>query len=88
MEINYHLPSFTDHFSLNIILDDFMKKYPERFRDRLKIASVFGSFPGAIWNGGRNVAGKPELEMSKKILKEFNERGIPLRFTFTNPILT
>lgn len=88
MEINYHLPSFTEHFSLNLILDEYMKKYPERFRDGIKIASVFGSFPGTIWNGGRNVAGNSALEMVPKILKAYNDRGIPVRFTFTNPVLT
>lgn len=87
MEINYHLPSFTDHYSLNILLDSYMKKYPERFRDGVKIASVFGSFSGAVWNGGRNVAGNYNRSMNEKIMKEFNDRGIPLRFTFTNPLI-
>ncbi len=88
MEINYHLPSFTDHFSLNILLDTYMKEHPERFRDGVRIASVFGSFSGAAWNGGRNVPGNYNPKLNEKIMKEFNSRGIPLRFTFTNPMLT
>ncbi len=87
MEINYHLPSFTEHFSLNLILDSYMKEHPERFRDGVKIASVFGSFPGAVWNGGRNVPGNYDPKMNERIMKEFNSRGIPLRFTFTNPLV-
>lgn len=87
MEINYHLPSFTDHYSLNLLLDSYMKNFPERFRDGVRIASVFGSFPGAVWNGGRNVPGDYNRSMNEKIMKEFNGRGIPLRFTFTNPLI-
>ncbi len=85
MEINYHLPSFTDHYSLNLLMFDYMKEHPEYFRDGIRIASAFGCFDGSIWNGGRNVRGKYDPVINKKILKEFNDRGIPLRFTFTNP---
>ncbi len=87
MGINYHLPSFTEHFSLNILLDSYMKNYSERFSDGIKIASVFGNFSGALWNGGRNVSGKYDRSINEKIMKEFNSRGIPLRFTFTNPLI-
>ncbi|MDE5859670.1 MAG: hypothetical protein K2H23_04715 [Oscillospiraceae bacterium] len=88
MDINYHLPSFTDHYSLNLLIFDYMKEHPEYFRDGIKIASVFGSFAGAMWNGGRNVPGNFVPELSQKIIKAYNDRGIPLRFTFTNPMLT
>lgn len=64
-----------------------MKEHPEYFRDGIKIASVFGCFSGSIWNGGRNVPGNYNPELNKKILEEFNGRGIPLRFTFTNPAI-
>lgn len=87
MPINYHLPSFTDHYSLNILLDTYMKEFPDRFRDGARIASVFGSFSGAVWNGGRNVAGDYDRTLNEKIMKAFNDRGIPLRFTFTNPLI-
>ncbi|MCH5193106.1 MAG: hypothetical protein J1F11_04025 [Oscillospiraceae bacterium] len=88
MEINYHLPSFTTHYSLNLLMIDYMKKHPEYFRDGIKIASVFGCFDGSAWNGGRNVSGKYDPEMNRRILQEYNSRGIPLRFTFTNPHIT
>ncbi|MBQ5319694.1 MAG: hypothetical protein J6K17_11410 [Oscillospiraceae bacterium] len=87
MDVNYHIPSFTDHYSLNLLLIDYMKDNPDRFRDGVRIASVFGAFAGSMWNGGRSVAGKYEPKMTELILKEYNKRGIPLRFTFTNPVL-
>lgn len=65
-----------------------MKKFPEMFRDNCKIASVYGSFPCAIWNGGRNIltgfSSKPEIE---RIINSYNSRGIPARFTWTNVLL-
>ena len=64
-----------------------MKNYSERFRDGIKIASVFGNFSGALWNGCRNVSGKYDRSINEKIMKECNSRGIPLRFTFTNPLI-
>ena len=88
MEINYHIPSFTTHYSLNLLLIDYMKEHPEYFREGIKIASVFGCFDGSLWNGGRAVGGVFDPEMTKKILHEYNSRGIPLRFTFTNPHIT
>ncbi len=88
MDINYHIPSFTDHYSLNLLLIDYMRDNAEYFRDGVKIASVFGAFPGSLWNGGRNVPGAFNAALTKKILDDFNSRGIPLRFTFTNPVLT
>lgn len=88
MDINYHIPSFTDHYSLNLLLIDYMKHKPEYFRDGIRIASVFGAFPGSMWNGGRNVPGTYNAALNKKVMEEFNSRGVPLRFTFTNPMIT
>ncbi|MBR4096779.1 MAG: hypothetical protein IKK42_05695 [Oscillospiraceae bacterium] len=88
MDINYHIPSFTDHYSLNILLIDYMKDKPEYFRDGVRIASVFGAFPGSMWNGGRNVPGVYNAALNQKVMEEFNSRGVPLRFTFTNPMIT
>lgn len=88
MEINYHLPSFTEHYSLNLLIFDYMQEHPEYFRDGIKIASVFGNFPGALWNGGRTVPAIANPQFSKRVMEEYNKRGIPLRFTFTNPHIT
>ena len=88
MDINYHIPSFTDHYSLNLLLIDYMKENPEYFRDGVRIASVFGAFPGSMWNGERSVPSVYNAALSQKIMEDFNSRGIPLRFTFTNPLIT
>lgn len=64
-----------------------MEKYPEAFREGYKIGSVYGTFPGAIWNGGRVVmgsAGKRDIEAT---LNLYNGKGVPVRFTWTNSVL-
>lgn len=87
MKVRFHLPDFTQHFKFNLLFADMMKVRPEYFREGVEIASVYGTFPPAAWNGGRFSAGKCDKSFIKQVIKEFNDRGIPLRFTFTNPIL-
>ena len=88
MEIRFHLPDFMRHFKLNLTLVDYMNKYPEKFRDNVKIGSVYGAFPNMTWNGGRYFRGKCDSRILKEIVNQFNKRGIPCRFTLTNPVLT
>ncbi|MCM1191951.1 MAG: hypothetical protein NC123_07695 [Butyrivibrio sp.] len=86
-EVYWHLPGFCYFRLLNQILLNLMKDYPECFREGYRIGSVYGAFPGAIWNGGRAVfgsAGKQEIE---SVLRIYNSRGIPVRFTWTNGLL-
>ncbi len=87
MEINFHIPDFTSHLLLNTILINSIAKYPEFFYDGLKIASVFGAFPGSVWNGGRFLGGSADMDFVTNISEVFNSKGIPLRFTFTNPLI-
>ena len=89
--ININLPGFylNQRFYGHVV--KLMEKYPELVRPNTKIASVFGNFSWSIWNGG-GVArvGHPALrEEVKDVIDFYNyELQIPLRFTFTNPVLT
>lgn len=86
-EIYWHLPGLCSLRYLNIVLLNLMKQYPEKFRDGYRIASVYGTFPGAIWNGGRSVFGEVSGEDRRKIVKAYNDLGVPVRFTWTNSLL-
>lgn len=88
MEINYHLPDFLKHFRLYMVLTDYMRQKPENFRDGVKIGSVYGVFPTALWNGGRASFGLTDERTMKEVLKIYNDMGIPCRYTFTNPLIT
>lgn len=86
--MRFHLPSFTQHYSLNKMMIEYIRDNPEYFVDGLEIASVFGCFDGSIWNGGRGVGGEFDRKLTELVIKTFDELKIPLRFTFTNPLLT
>lgn len=87
MKARFHLPGFSKHYEFNIIFAQMLHDCPQYFREGVEIASVYGTFPPAIWNGGRFQYGKSDKDFIKTVIKNFNDRGIPLRFTFTNPML-
>ncbi len=87
MRVRFHLPDFAGRFKLNILFADMLQKHPEYFREGVEIASFYGVFPPSMWNGGRTQGGTCDKSFVKYVIKEFNSRGIPLRFTFTNPVL-
>ena len=86
-EVYWHLPGFCYFRLLNQVIINLMKDYPEKFRDGYRIGSVYGTFPGAIWNGGRAVFGITGKNDIENILKIYNSRGIPVRFTWTNSLI-
>lgn len=86
-KIYWHLPGFCYFRSLNLITIDLLKEYPEKFREGCQIGSVYGTFPGAIWNGGRAVFGLIPKHDIENTLKLYNAEGIPVRFTWTNSLL-
>ncbi|MDE6520932.1 MAG: U32 family peptidase [Ruminococcus sp.] len=87
MKARFHLPDFAGHFKLNLVFVEFLRQCPQYFREGVEIASVYGAFPPSLWNGGRTQGGICDKTFIKSVIKNFNERGIPLRFTFTNPML-
>jgi len=86
-EIYWHLPGFFYFFYLNQVIINLMKQYPDRFEDGYKVGSVYGTFPGAIWNGGRAVFGITSKGDMEKIVSTYNNFGVPVRFTWTNSAL-
>ncbi|MGN0507188.1 MAG: hypothetical protein ACI4FZ_11560 [Lachnospiraceae bacterium] len=86
-EVYWHLPGLCNFRLLNQILLNLMKDYPSKFKEGYKIGSVYGTFPGAIWNGGRAVFGSAFKGDIDKIIKMYNVRGVPVRFTWTNSLL-
>ena len=86
-EVYWHLPGLCNFRLINQILLNLMKDYPSKFKDGYKIGSVYGTFPGAIWNGGRAVFGAAYKGDIEKIIKMYNSRGVPVRFTWTNSLL-
>ncbi len=88
MKVKFHIPDFTTHFKFNLVFLSMLKNCPYYFREGVEIASVYGAFPPSLWNGGRIIGGTCDEGFVKQVISSFNSQGIPLRFTFTNPILT
>ena len=87
MRVRFHLPDFSGSFKLNLLFAEMLKNRPDFFREGVEIASVYGVFPPCLWNGGRSQGGNTDKNYMKTVIREFNNRGIPLRFTFTNIML-
>lgn len=86
-EVYWHLPGFCYFRLFNQVIMNLMKDYPDKFRDGYRIGSVYGTFPGAIWNGGRAVFGLTGKNDIISTLKLYNDRNIPVRFTWTNSLI-
>ncbi len=86
-DIYWHLPGFVYLRSVNLSLIELMREYHNCFVDGYKIGSCYGTFPGAIWNGGRTILGFCSKNDVEKTLKEYNSKNVPIRFTWTNPLI-
>ena len=87
MSVKFHLPDFSRLSKFNMVFLAMLENSPEFFREGVEIASFYGVFPPAVWNGGRVMPGNCDKQFVRGVLKYFNDKGIPLRFTFTNPMI-
>lgn len=86
-KIYWHLPGFCYYRPLNQIMINLMRDHKEKFFDGYQVGSVYGTFPCAIWNGGRTVFGITSKRDISLILNMYNSFGVPVRFTWTNSLL-
>ena len=89
LKARFHLPGLTENFKLNMVLITMLENCPQYFHDGVEIASCYRAFTPSIWAGGRVLSsGVNSPDQIKTVILALNERGIPLRFTFTNPLIT
>ncbi len=87
MAVKFHLPGLRYNYPLNMLLVSMLKQYPDFFREGVEIASFFGEFPTSLWNGGRYSSDQCDAVFIQNVIKNINGQGIPVRFTYTNPLL-
>lgn len=88
LPVRFHLPGLRYNYPLNMFWVSLLKTHPEFFREGVEIGSFFGSFPYALWNGGRLLKyDQCDSDFVKNVIKAVNDQGIPVRYTFTNPVL-
>lgn len=85
--VYWHLPGMCAFRFLNQIFINLMKDYPDKFRPGYRIGSVYGTFPNAIWNGGRAVFGSTSKTDIERLIQTYNDKKVPVRFTWTNSLL-
>lgn len=90
MNAKFNLPDFVKGRSTYSSLVEWSSKHSDFFRPNTEISCVFGNFAGCIWNGGgTNFVGP--LATRKDVLDIvhfYNDNlHIPLRLTFTNPLI-
>lgn len=88
MRVKFHLPDFAVHYRFNLVFISMLRNCPQFFRDGIEIASVYGTFPQSLWNGGRIINGVCDKSYVRTVVNSFDKLGIPMRFTFTNPMIT
>lgn len=87
-EILFSIPDFFYLYDLNTMLLQLMQQEPQKFYDDVKIDSIYGSFPGCIWNSGRAACGWTSIENIVNTVAAFNQQKISVRYTFTNSQIT
>lgn len=86
--IYFSIPDFYNLYKLNMNLLRLMNDYPGWFRDNVKIDSMYGTFPGCIWNSGRGQFGQSPLDNIVQTVASINKLGVSVRYTFTNGLIT
>ena len=89
-DVFFYLPDFFYLYKTNTALIQLVKTNPEFFKFKFNIGAIYGCFPNQIWNGGRSVRGNDVgvyniLDTIKKVNDVFKT---PIRFTYTNPLIT
>ena len=89
LKARFHLPGLRYNYPLNMFWISLLKTKPEFFREEVEVASVFGCFPYALWNGGRLCPPEDQCDKAfiRSVIKNINAQGLPVRYTFTNPLL-
>ena len=87
--VRFHLPGLRYNYPLNMFWISLLKTHPEYFREGEEIGSLFGCFPTALWNGGRLTPPYDQCDSGfiENVIKSVNDEGVPIRYTFTNPLL-
>lgn len=87
--ITYTLPDFTVGLGLNLHFARLLAERPAWMQPNVRIASVYGCFPGCNLNGGRSYlraqTSPADIERTFAILEEY---GLVPRLTLTNMLAT
>lgn len=87
--LNYHCPDFYFAQHAYAILLDLYENKNQCFYPNVKIDTIYGCFPGCIWNGGGFTFGNGAISYDTMYdyFDWYSTKGVTLQLTFTNPTL-
>jgi len=87
--VRFHLPGLRYNYPLNMFWVSMLEQYPQYFREGVEIGSFFGCFPLSLWNGGRLIShDQCDAAFVENVVRNVNAKGIPVRYTFNNTLIT
>ena len=87
--LNFYIPDFYGLYPINTALIRLLHDMPEKFHPDIKIGAIYGCFPNQVWNGGRTVRGiSADVDNIINTIRNINNLDVPVRFTYTNSLLT
>lgn len=87
--IKMMLPGLYERFYINKSIIELYEDKPEVFRKDISFGACYGTFQHCIWDGGRTFNGYQQAtyEQICYIRDYLNNKKIPLRLIYTNPIV-
>lgn len=90
MKANMIFPDFVNMINIYDYFLNTINNHPEIIDNRFILKAIFGCFPNAIWNGGGHFFDPNHFFLQEEVeryINFYNSNGIPIRYTFTNPVL-
>lgn len=89
IEACFHVPGLS-HFNLFKTLLIMREHYPEAFYENRKITEIYGSFPGAIWNGRTPDFGGVtySIQQIDAIRQQAEDLGVSINLTWNNHLVS
>lgn len=93
MDNHFFLPAVNGNdIKLNLIVKDYIAAHQNLLTHNSggRVSAIYGSFPRAIWNGGRTLSytcSPLSKEQIEKTISFLNNENIEVRMTFTNSLL-
>lgn len=87
-KVKFAIPGLWNHYQIMTSIINIYEQHPEYFYDNISFI-IYDNFPYCIWDGGRifHSYTQASLEDIVTIRDFFNNRDIPIRLIFTNPVL-
>jgi collagenase-like PrtC family protease len=88
--MKYSLGGFFTHFAFNRELLLEREQNPNMFHEDARIDTFFDSFPNIVFNGGRPFVQKKYdngRQRMEEMVRFYNDRGIGIRYTYSNTLL-